>query len=257
MKELDHSEILFSCYRQTRYETEQVVREHSFVSVVSGLMEITLPDRKLVLERGDMALISRNQLARVKKLPDASGFEFKSISLLLSQSVLRTYAIKNSMRSYGRYAGDKVVHFYHNRFLKAYFGSLEPYLDQPEKMTNNLAELKSFEAIELLIDQDLAPMLFDFSEPFKIDLERFMLENFKFNLSLGEMARLTGRSLSTFKRDFKTLFDMPPQKWLTARRLEEANFLITQKHKRPSDIYYELGFENFSHFSKIYNQAYK
>lgn len=30
-----------------------------------------------------------------------------------------------------------------------------------------------------------------------------MLENSKFNIPLEEFARLTGRSLSTFKRDFK------------------------------------------------------
>ncbi|WP_372776348.1 helix-turn-helix domain-containing protein [Mangrovibacterium sp.] len=249
--------ILFSCVSRSKFETEQVVKEHALVCIESGTLEFTLSKGKVILEPGNIALVKRNQLAKAKKNPSEEGFEFKSITLFLEQPLLRHYALENNIKEYGRYRGDMIQYVKPDRFIVAYFSSLRPYFDVPEKLTPSLASLKSYEAIELLISQGFEPLLFDFNEPYKIDLESYMLENFKFNIPLSEMARLTGRSLSTFKRDFKKKFDTTPQRWLTAKRLEEAYYLITKKQMRPSDIYYDLGFENFSHFSKVYNEAYR
>jgi AraC-like DNA-binding protein len=70
------------------------------------------------------------------------------------------------------------------------------------------------------------------------------------------MAFLTGRSLSTFKRDFKKTFNTTAGRWLTKRRLEEANYLIARKGKTASEIYLDLGFEDLSHFSSAYKKAF-
>jgi AraC-like DNA-binding protein len=52
------------------------------------------------------------------------------------------------------------------------------------------------------------------------------------------------------------LFNETPSRWLVKKRLEEAHFLITQKNKKPSDIYLELGFEDLSHFSFAFRKQY-
>ncbi len=68
-------------------------------------------------------------------------------------------------------------------------------------MSPYLAELKTKEAIELILEvnEEYKSFLFDFTEPFKIDLEMYMKKNFTFDIPLKEFARLSGRSLSTFK----------------------------------------------------------
>ncbi len=48
----------------------------------------------------------------------------------------------------------------------------------------------------------LANVFFNFAMPHKIGLEAFMYINFCFNVSLDRFAFMTGRSLSSFKRDF-------------------------------------------------------
>jgi len=53
-----------------------------------------------------------------------------------------------------------------------------------------------------------------------------MESNFRFNLSVERFAYLTGRSLSSFKKDFEELFHDTPGKWLIRRRLKEAYTLI-------------------------------
>jgi AraC family transcriptional regulator, exoenzyme S synthesis regulatory protein ExsA len=63
-------------------------------------------------------------------------------------------------------------------------------------LTKSLAKLKTNEAIELLLryDHNLKDLLFDFSQPHKIDLEAYMNQHYKYNVSLKQFAKLTGRS---------------------------------------------------------------
>lgn len=77
-----------------------------------------------------------------------------------------------------------------------------------------------------------------------------------FNVSVEAFAKLTGRSLSGFKRDFNKTFNKTPKQWLKEKRLEEAYYLIRHKQKKPSDIYLDLGFENLSHFYYSFKRKY-
>lgn len=135
--------------------------------------------------------------------------------------------------------------------IPAFIRSLSPYQDAAGKLTTGFAEVKYEELLLILLQQqpELADILFDYGLPGKIDLEGFMQHNFTFNVNLARFALLTGRSLSAFKRDFYAIFHETPARWLMQKRLQEAYFLLAQKHQKPSDIYFELGFQDLSHFS--------
>lgn len=121
-----------------------------------------------------------------------------------------------------------------------------------------LGELKTREAVELLLrhDPNLKNFLFDFSEPFKIDLEAYMNQNYTYNVPAAQFARLTGRSLASFKRDFEKIFHTSPGQWLHQKRLSEAYYLIREKGRKSSEVYLDVGFENLSHFSFAFKNAY-
>ena len=76
------------------------------------------------------------------------------------------------------------------------------------------------------------------------------------DISMEEIANYTGRSLSTLKRDFKKCSTLSPREWLIRRRLEAARELIRKGGRKVSDICFEVGFKNLSHFSKIYKETY-
>ena len=101
-----------------------------------------------------------------------------------------------------------------------------------------------------------AASLFDFVEPWKIDILDYLNENYMFDLSLSEIAGYTGRSLATFKRDFAKVSDLTPQKWIIRRRLAAAHDLIKSGHHRITDVCYEVGFKNLAHFSRAYKEVY-
>ncbi len=139
------------------------------------------------------------------------------------------------------------------------FQSVLPYVRHPEKkITSEVGMLKVKEAVYLLLDTmpRLREFLFDFSEPYKMDLEKFMLSNFHYNIPVEKFAQLTGRSLAGFKRDFLKIFGMAPRQWLLERRLTEARHLIEKKNKKPSAIYLDLGFESLSHFSHSFKKKF-
>ena len=83
-----------------------------------------------------------------------------------------------------------------------------------------------------------------------------MNENYMYDLSLEELANYTGRSLTTFKRDFKKVSSETPQKWIIRKRLEVAHEMIVVQGKKVKDVIMDVGFKNMSHFSKIYKETY-
>jgi len=123
-------------------------------------------------------------------------------------------------------------------------------------LPENIASVKITEAISILrtIDKGIDNVLANFEEPGRIDLAGYMEKNFMFNLPLEKFGYLTGRSLTTFKRDFGSVFNTTPQRWLTQKRLELAPYQFVEKKKKPIDVCYEVGFENLSHFSYAFKK---
>jgi AraC-like DNA-binding protein len=75
-------------------------------------------------------------------------------------------------------------------------------------------------------------------------------------MPLEKFGYLTGRSLTTFKRDFKKVFATTPQRWLTKKRLDLAHYQFVEKKGKPIEVCYEVGFENLSHFSFAFKKQF-
>lgn len=248
--------ILYSCSGEIKRGHEPFVQEHVLAYIVAGGISIHTEGGILECSEGTIGFIKRNQLIRAIKRPGPNA-PFMSINVILDQQSLRQYASENNVQATGLYTGSSLVDLHPDPFIKGYFDSLIPYFENPGNLTATLARAKTVEAISLLLrNPSLLNLLLDFSEPFKIDLEAYMNRSFTHNVPLSQFAHLTGRSLSTFKRDFSKIFNMPPEKWLLKKRLLEAHYLITQRGQRPTDIYLDVGFENLSHFSTAFKKEF-
>ncbi|MEO0338911.1 MAG: AraC family transcriptional regulator, partial [Bacteroidota bacterium] len=116
-----------------------------------------------------------------------------------------------------------------------------------------LLKMKTFELLFHLtqINPNIIHQLLPEQDP-KMDLVKIMETHFTKNLKLEEFAHLSGRSLSTFKRDFKKTFSMTPAQWLKKRRLEHARLLLKKTKRKPTEVYLSVGFEDYSHFSRAF-----
>ena len=226
--------------------------------IVSGTFKINDGIHTETFHKGDVYFCRRNQLAKYQKYPEPGG-EFKSISVFFEQHTLRNFSLEYSQHSAGHIVSPAFQRLSSGGILANYMESLKTYEHLlSQQGAEELLAIKQKEAILILLqfNPELKDILFDFTEPGKIDLESFMNKNFHFNVELPRFAYLTGRSLSTFKRDFEKIFNATPSRWLLQRRLQEAYDMIKEKRQAASDVYIGLGFEDLSHFSFAFKKQY-
>lgn len=156
---------------------------------------------------------------------------------------------------------DTILPVDNNAVVQAFFQSMMSYFDSDRTPDDALLELKFKELVLTLADNDANTDLRSYfasllKQPRAMTLQEVMEANFCFNLKLEEFARLTARSLSAFKRDFKNLYHTSPGKWLLERRLSHAQHLLRHGHKAVSEAAFESGFESASHFSRAFRQRF-
>jgi AraC-like DNA-binding protein len=231
---------------------------HTLVLMVSGQLHLETAEQRMEVKAGEMMLVGKNQLGTLTKTP-LPGQSYESIVICLQEDLLRKIALEEQIGASPKYVGPSNVPIPPDPFLVGYFQSIIPYARAiAGPLTEDMGMLKVKEGVKLLLHSlpQFKSYLFDFAEPHKIDLERFMMTNFHFNVPIERFARLTGRSLAGFKRDFTKTFGMPPRQWLLDKRLNAAKHLIEQKHQKPSAIYLDLGFESLPHFSRSFKQKF-
>ncbi|MGE7774936.1 helix-turn-helix domain-containing protein [Chitinophaga sp. NPDC101104] len=241
-------DIKLSCYPDKFFKSDILFEHHMLIWFISGETKIVQSEGTYMFQQGDIFLIPRNQLATIINYPK-NGLPHQTVVMHLTTPWLRDFYEKLGVKPKPATA-QKIRHFRDHPLLQSCLSSLVPYFDMQE-LPKDIAHLKITEAVTILrsLDPEIDGMLASFEEPGKIDLTDYMEKNFMFNMPLEKFGYLTGRSLTTFKRDFKKAFDTTPQRWLTQKRLELAHYQFVEKKKKPIDVCYEVGFENLSHFS--------
>jgi len=250
--------IFYSYFSAMRKEKVGFFEYSTLVLQVSGRFTLETANQKVSMNEGEMLLIRKNQLGEITKTP-LNGKDYQTIIICLKEDLLRKFALEEQIEIGAKYTGPPNILVPGNDFLRGFFQSIIPYVHSPdEKITKDMGMLKVKEGVQLLLHAmpELKDFLFDFSEPYKMDLEKFMINNFHFNVPVEKFAQLTGRSLAGFKRDFQKTFNMPPRHWLQEKRLSEARHLIENKNRKASAIYLDLGFESLSHFSHSFKKKF-
>lgn len=76
------------------------------------------------------------------------------------------------------------------------------------------------------------------------------------DLNVNDFAVLSGRSIATFNRDFKKIYNTSPKQWLIEQRLSHAYELLVHKEWSVTDTANEIGYENISHFIESFKKKY-
>ncbi len=141
--------------------------------------------------------------------------------------------------------------------LHAFMHEVIGVIEQNKEMGPLEVEEQTFKALVAILNaDDNAAMAFrEYATNEAADLLTYMNFNFMYNLPLELFAKQSGRSLSSFNREFRKIFKETPRKWLMKKRLKFAFDLIASG-KRPSDIYVQSGFEDLGHFSKAFKREF-
>lgn len=155
---------------------------------------------------------------------------------------------------------DAIYPFGSDEVLQAYFHSLLAYFNQPKPPANSLLKLKFEELIVSILStnkhQPLKCYFQEIAKSTRPSIKQIMEDNFIYNLSISEFARLCARSLSSFKSEFKNVYNTTPGKWLLGKRLEHSKYLIDTTDQTLDAVYLNSGFENKSHFTSSFKTKY-
>lgn len=249
-----YAEMLVVCRGDQRYGGETSFEENVLVGVLAGELKVVQADNTHYCGAGDTLLLPRKQPATLIKYPK-EGAAYQAVVLRLPTAIVQAYYAQSTAAP-ARLVSSELLVFPENPLLQSLFASLLPYLELQQPLPEKLLTVKITEVIEILrsLNQHTDEVLADFSEPGKVNLVEFMEANYRFNIPLTKFSYLTGRSLTTFKRDFKKIFQLSPQRWLTQKRLELAHYQLAEKRSKPVELYLEVGFENLAHFSYAFKK---
>lgn len=253
----DKGKVFMTCTMEKVFTWENMYPQHIIAYMYSGELELTYGKHSLTFVAGDTMLVPKNQLSRSIKKP-LNGEPFRCVSMALSDEQLRKFYLNHAILETWSEDISKQRPLNPHPLLEGFFSTLLPYFDMQDELPKALVAIKTQEILTIIdsVDKRASSILGTFSDIGKIDLEKYMEEHYMYNLPLEKFAFLTGRSLTTFKSDFKKIFKNTPGKWLTEKRLNLAHHKLNTEKQRATDVYLSVGFENLSHFSFAFKKAF-
>ncbi len=144
--------------------------------------------------------------------------------------------------------------------IQKYIEGLLFYFDNPSLVNEEILVLKLKEIVLLLAQTKNAPViqqiLSQLFSPNMYSFKQIVDENIFNQSSTDKLARLTNLSTSSFKREFKKIYDDTPSNYFKNKRLEKAAELLSVSDERITDISYKCGFNDLAHFSKCFHDKY-
>lgn len=211
------------------------------------------PDQQLhVIPEGSFFLIRKYTHGKCFKTWGPKQDGAKSLIFIFQDQFLQNVIKDIPVNEQAEDDVEDIIQMPKTTMLMGLMDSLTAYFKGKSELDADIVQLKTLEALMAITksNPDVVHAFKEFSQAERANLVEFMNHNFMYNFSLEKFASMSGRSLSTFNRDFKSLFSESPHKWIMKQRLQLAKKLLINKGKKASDVYLEVGFEDLAHFSK-------
>jgi AraC-like DNA-binding protein len=145
-----------------------------------------------------------------------------------------------------------------NKKILHFFSSLKDiYFDFDND--KDILELKLLECLHLvyLTNQDkfINTLISSENQKKRRSIDSIITANYDKCLTIADFANLSGRSLSTFNRDFKRKYGQSPKQWLIKKKMEKAKKLM-MAGSNVTNCAIEVGYSNVSNFIKAYKLFY-
>ncbi|MBS1604589.1 MAG: helix-turn-helix transcriptional regulator [Bacteroidetes bacterium] len=211
-----------------------------------------------VVEEGDILFIKRGANLTHQFFDD----EFCAVFMFIPDDFILDFIKKYDPLIYARakdaVGQDAVLVVHPDELLRNYHESIRSYLSLSQKPPEQLLLLKFEELLMSLFanaaHRELTDYFLSLRQPQEYQMTRIMEANFAYNLKLENYAELCNMSLSTFKRYFKQYFRVSPATWLKNKKLDLALHKLTTTDLSITDLSFECGFEDTSHFIRVFKE---
>ncbi|MEL6863754.1 MAG: AraC family transcriptional regulator [Bacteroidota bacterium] len=241
--------------------TQPIIQRQGYISnhvvsiVLDGEQHIRNYDEELIkIRRNEVLFVPRGMYYVSDLLP--KGRTFKSLLFYFDDAIIQEFLSTSKVSEFSHQAVPSHLKFGVVPSIQLFADSLIRIYQQNQLRNKQFLSLKILELLYLLNslakEQQFANFLFRLTLPKKRNIKGFMEKNFDKPLKIEDYAYLTGRSLSTFRRDFKAFYDSTPQKWLKEKRLDRALEILHSQDISVTELAYEVGYENISYFIKAF-----
>ena len=255
---LDGGSIIDQCIVTAGERGTFFLEQHLLYVVLGGSVKLTCGRQSWTVSKNEMILLRRAQsVSYEKRGSDETGL-FESLLFAINDELLKDFLTSQDVKipPMTEELGAQVSPM--SERLVAYCWSLAPYFNDPSQTNPGLLRLKVMELLYNVMDcsKNIFRQMLQLRQPVKTDLHRVVEENYTSPISIDELAYLSGRSLSSFKREFQDIYGESPARWIREQRLRKAHEMLQTTSLSVADIAYSLGFENPTHFSRIFKESY-
>jgi AraC-like DNA-binding protein len=240
------------------WHKEGYVSTHAITLVLNGMLQVENDDGEKVQVRPNQMIFLPKGLYNISDIiPDDNIFE--AVVFFFDESLVNEFITKNNVapNKKDRCVSYKLMDY--TPEIRSFTESLLTIYKNKPVAGRALTRLKLFELLHILSFSRagcLLEAIATLNNKERKSLKEFMTANFAKPLSIEDYAYLSGRSLSSFRRDFIEQFGISPKQWLIEKRLERARELLEKNHTTVSQVSLEVGYENFSHFVKAFHKKY-
>ena len=250
-----NSSILFKSLSENLQDKKMYLSSTAVLLVVEGIQHIKNHDgMQLVVKKNEMVVLPKDLYVVSDFIAKSNCF--KAYIFFIDDLIITDY-LSTIKYSFVKNAKNDLLKIPANSQIGAFTKSLDAtYRKLPSN--KSLAEIKVLEFLFLLGLQKEAKKFVSLivNPTKKRNIHTFMEKNYLSNLNVSDYALLTGRSLSTFNREFKRLYATTPKEWLISKRLSKSRELLNNTHLNVTEVSVEVGYENVSHFIAAYKKKY-
>ncbi|MBI0400406.1 helix-turn-helix domain-containing protein [Cyclobacterium marinum] len=234
-----------------------ILNQNAFSFLIKGNKEVICDNSDLSIDNRKFLIMKSGHCLMTEKLSQIK--KYRSILLFFTNETLFKFIQKFELNNIETKEYKSVYSFDYDEFIKRFVASLIDISKLSKTVQKKIIEVKFEEIMLYLIELHGTHILYSLksnNDNLTQNFTRTVESNQLKKLTLKELAFLCNMSVSTFKREFKKHYAESPIKWFQNKRLEHAHYLLNQKHKKSSEIYFEVGYENLSSFIQAYKSKY-
>ncbi len=242
---------------EAQIDSEAYVANHVVSLVLSGRQVIGTYEEEVISVGAGEALFLPRGVYYITDLLPAKGV-FSSLLFYFDDDTIHRFLSDTEVTEVDRDTAENHLHFPASPTLEAFTANVLR-MSGEQIFTKPLLRIKSLELLHLLHglagSQAFARFLFRLTLPKKRNLRQFMERNYSKPLGVEDYAYLTGRSVSSFRRDFRDFFGTTPNKWLRHQRLQQAVALLDAGDISVTELSYSVGYDNISYFIREFRKV--
>ncbi|MET4081537.1 AraC-like DNA-binding protein [Pedobacter sp. UYP30] len=232
--------------------------ENVLVFILKGHKQLHIENETVQVTSQEIIFLKKGIYAMAEYFEKEQQFE--AILLFLNPKIIKEVVAQYQIQTTTNFTHVPFLKIESNPIIETYKNQLSQYFTENSLKDKGILLLKQKEILLYLLKTVPSSQTIPFwdsvistsSENIMYVMEKYLFQK----LSLKDYANLTNRSLSTFKRDFASIYSSSPTKWINQKRLEYSCLLLKNTKNTISETAENCGFESLSYFTRIFKKTY-